>query len=148
LRGPSLAPLWAAFSGASILSDLRDMGFEIRTQTFYDLRREVLGLNKWEEQIKSLGNGILLPRAWMVERSDIDFTDQAQYRFSVTYLDEESGELVESVRAISSDYHYTKRELYDQFASLFGEGMQEYGLELQTFDLKSVWIRPDARLIR
>ena len=148
LRGPSLASLWDAFSGASILSDLRDMGFEIRTQTFYDLRREILGLNKWEEQIKQLGNNILLPRAWMVERSDIDFSSQAQYRFDVEYTDD-NGESHTTVRSIASDIHYTKQELYDQFASIFGEGFaHSEEFIITSFDLKSVWTRPDARLIR
>jgi len=148
LRGPSLASLWSSFTGEQILSDLRDMGAGIRTQDFYDLRREVLGLNKWQDAIKALRNDTLIPRAYMVERKEIDFSSQAQYRFDVTYQDEDTGEIVETVRAISSDRQYTKTELYDQFTSLFGEGMNEYGLTLMTFDLKAVWTRPDAYLTR
>lgn len=126
--------LWSTQSGASVLRDLRDAGVAIRTQTFYNIRRQVLGLTKYEEQIASLRPERRTPLAWYVEDHGLNLSEKFYYRSRITGLDPDTGEAVTKYISITTNNELTKQQVEDSVSSLIaGEedyyGVTEYSVE-------------------
>jgi len=139
---------WRSVSGAQILRTLREHGMGVREQDFYRIRRDVLGLERYEEQIARLSPGSLVPKAWMLEQPDISLTSQAQYRFRVKVTNLETGEEEIITRAIADNRHLTRSEAEDIIGSLYVAPSAASNYRVEEITLMEVWTRPGKRLIR
>lgn len=89
-----------------MLGELRGLGLKIRTQDFFDIRRDVLGLRKYEEQIKGLNPATRVPRAWINDSHGWDLKSDFLYRVEVTGLDPNTGEQVQGFYSLRSDKEF------------------------------------------
>lgn len=139
---------WETQSGAQILNTLSAAGLGIREGDFYALRREVLGLQRYEEQLARLKDETLVPSAWMAERPALHLSMEAQYRYRLTVVDEETGEETVLSRAMATSKHYTRQEAEDQMRGLMAGILSEYGLQLTDTRIYEVWTRSEPKLTR
>lgn len=140
--------IWKTIPGTQLVDALRGSGLAIREQTFFDLRREVLGLEKYQESLSKLRSESLVPKAWMEARPGFKLTSQAQYRFSMLVRDNETGELQDITRALASDRHYTKGELEELASSMWTLPSEASNYTLEEAHLKSIWTTEDPLLWR
>jgi len=139
---------WETESGAAILRELQEWGLGIREGDFYSIRREVLGLGYYEEQIRNLRPESLVPRGWMRSREHVDLTCNAQYRYQVRVIDNDTGEESEIVRAIAVDRHWTKEEAEDFIRNLYVMPEAKSNYTVQDVELFEVWTKPEGILTR
>lgn len=133
---------WRNQSGASILKELQELGVGIREKTFYDIRRKVLDLYKYEEQVKGLRPDTRVPRAWMSPADDIKISNNYMYRFRVSGIDPETGEQIEKffARSVSTDMSKSAAEAL-MLATIAGEE-KFYDIQATTAELFHVYKRP------
>ena len=137
---------WQAVSGRNMLKAIRGAGIKIRDNTFWGIRREVLGLQKWEEAIKSLNPGNIVPKHMMVVNSKVSLAKQAQYRFTATMTDLATGDESTIFRAISTDQQLTPNQTTAALDDLFEEPSANSNYLVKEIELYQVWIREDAKL--
>ena len=82
---------YLAQSGTSLLKELRGLGLEVRTQDFFDIRRDVLGITKYSEQIMNLRPETRVPASWINDTHGWDIKADFVYRIQVTGLDPNTG---------------------------------------------------------
>jgi len=82
---------WKTESGAAILRTLQDQGLGVKEKDFYAIRREIIGLEKYEEQIRGLKPETRVPRAWLSAATYWDIKSNFLYRFEVTGIDPKTG---------------------------------------------------------
>lgn len=113
---------WETKSGASILRSLKEGGIGIREQDFYAIRREVLGLKRFEEQVKRLRPDTRVPVAWIDEAPGWHLKSNFLYQARVYGHDPKTGEEIERFFATSSKQELT-REIAENaiLSSLVGE---------------------------
>lgn len=139
---------WENVPGNQILDALKNAGMGIRRQDFQGIRRDVLGLEKFERQLERVEQNSLVPRAYMQPRGDLSLTSQAQYRFRVSVVDTETGETEILSRAMATNIHYTKAEAEEFMRTLLAGPLVQYNLEIDELKIYEVWTREDARLTR
>lgn len=142
LRSPSFEGFFNRFSGADMLRQLRGLGIEIRTQDFYDIRRDVLGLTKYQEQIERLNPERPVPRAWIAQEHGWELSQDFHYRFRVTGSDPNTGEEIESFFAISSDTELTKEQAQNTMTSMLLGEEEFYGISPDEVEMYSALARP------
>ena len=135
-----------AFSGTAILRSLRNSGVQIRTQTFFSLRREVLGLTRFEESIRGLRPDTYVPRAWISERPNLKLSQLGQYRIKLDVFDGETGEPDTIFRAIATDKYYTSGQAMDHMRELIAGPLAQYNISIESMELYQVWSTNSARL--
>lgn len=139
---------WETLSGASILRALKEQGMGIREQDFYAIRREVLHLGYYEQQIQARDKNQLIPRAWMHEVPKKLLTCNALYKTKMTVANLETGEVEEWTRAIADDRHMTPQEVLDTETQLVVSKLYEYNYELMDMHVSEVWVTEGAILGR
>jgi len=113
---------WETESGASILRTLKASGIGIREKDFYAIRRDILGLRRYEEQVKRLRPDTRVPVSWIDEAPGWDLKGNFLYQARVTGRDPITGETITRFFATSTD-----QELFKETAesavmdSLIGE---------------------------
>lgn len=140
--------VWQTQSGAAILRELSEQGLGIRRTDFFAVRREVLDLGRYEDQILDLQPDSLVPRSWMHERPYTELTSKAQYRYKMTVTDLDTGESKVITRALSSNRHLTPQEATDMVRGLFTIPSATSNYQVDEVDLFEVWVRPGAILDR
>ncbi len=138
---------WRTESGRNVLKAIRGAGVKIRDSTFWGIRRDVLGLQKHEEAIRRLTPGNLVPKSMMVVNPNVSLSKQAQYRFTATKVDMETGEETQIGRAIATDQHLTPEQTTAALDDLFEEPSPNSNYVVREIELYQVWIREDAKLI-
>jgi len=113
---------WAKKSGAAILRSLQERGLGIREQDFYAIRREILDLKRYEEQVKRLRPDSRVPVSWIDEAPRWELKGNFLYQARVTGRDPITGETITRFFATSTDAQLFKETaesaIYD---SLIGE---------------------------
>ncbi len=133
---------WLEQSGARLLSALRDSGFRITTQSFYEIRRTVLATAAPHAgELHNLGADDPIPQAWLQEPTRWQPSRQFLYNVKVIGKDYQTGERVTSFVSISSDELLTKRQLYETLTDMFMHDPQAYGIVEAQFDLYRVFAR-------
>jgi hypothetical protein len=113
---------WETESGASILRTLKSAGLGIREKDFYAIRREILGLKRFEEQVKRLRPDSRVPVSWIDEAPGWELKGNFLYQARVSGRDPITGETITRFFATSTD-----QELFKETAesavmdSLIGE---------------------------
>lgn len=139
---------WETLSGASILNILKEQGLGIREQDFYSIRREVLHLGYYENQLRARDKNQLIPRAWMHVVPKKVLTCNALYKYKIQVANLETGEVEEWTRAIADDRHMTPQEVIDQGHNLIVSRLYEYNYELMDIQISEVWVVEGAILGR
>jgi len=139
---------WQTLSGASILDALKEQGMGIREQDFYAIRREVMHLGYYEQQIQARDKNQLIPRAWMHEVPTKMLTCKALYKTTMTVTNVETGEVETWSRAISDDRHLTPQEVLDIEAQLVVSKLYKYNYEMVDMQVSEVWVSEGAILQR
>ncbi len=133
-------------SGRSIMAALRQAGVQFRDTTFWGIRREALGLKKWEEQIRTLRPDTLVPKKWMVVPSKALISQQAQYRFSATAVDLTTGEETQIFRALATNAHLTGPQATEQISDLHLEPSKTSNYKIENIQLYQVWVKEGKKL--
>lgn len=139
---------WRTQSANAIYEVIKGTELGIRRTDFLALRRQVLGLERFEEQFATLGSTTLAPASWMEADHGRNIKLQAQYRFKVPTLDLETGEVTIETRAISSDQWYTREEAEEAMWDHLAGDMSKYQKEFLGIDLYSVWTQEQPHLQR
>lgn len=108
-------------SGASLLSDLREGGVRIATSMFYDIRRQVLGLVRYEEQISKLLPGSLIPKSWTDKLHGLSISGKYLYRLRYDIIDPDTGEAETSFSSLLSNEQLTVLEVKQQALRVIDE---------------------------
>ena len=139
---------WKELSGASILRSLKEVGMGIREQDFYGIRRKVLSLGYYEQQLQARAIDQLVPRAWMNEVPKGLLTSNALYKYKVQVANLETGEVETWTRAISSNQHLTPQEVLDFGTNLVISKLYGYNYEMMDMHVSEVWVTEGAILSR
>jgi hypothetical protein len=99
---------WETESGAAILRTLKAAGLGIREKDFYAIRREILGLKRFEEQVKRLRPDTRVPVSWIDEAPGWELKGNFLYQARVTGRDPITGETTTRFFATSTDQELFK----------------------------------------
>lgn len=137
---------WQETSGRNMLKAIRGAGIKIRDNTFWGIRREVLGLSKWEEQIRRLTPGAIVPKHMMTVNTKVSLSKQAQYRFTGQKVNLSTGETTDILRAVATDQHLTPDQTVEAIQDIHDEPSESSNYKIINMQLYQVWIREDAIL--
>lgn len=130
-------------TGAAGLEYLRSIGGSIRDSTFYEIRRQVLGLEKYQENLGNVDDNNLIPMAWTVSDHGLDLSQNFLYRVEVTGTDPTDGTPVTKYFAISSDKQLTPGQVTDALGAMIGGESVFYEIEAEDYTVTSALVRPD-----
>jgi len=130
---------WETESGASILRTLKEAGLGIREQDFYKIRRDILGLKRFEEQVQRLRPDTRVPVAWIDEVPGWELKGNFLYQARVTGIDPTTGETITRFFATSSDQELFKETAESAILnSLLGEE-EFYNISPESVELFHVY---------
>ncbi len=130
-------------SGRQLLTDLRDMGAKIRTQTFFDIRREVLGIEKHQEAVTKVSTNAMVPEAFMITDHGLALSKNIQYRFEVTGISPLTGDELSWNYSLSASDPLIAGNAEDVIRSLIAGNEEFYGITLDEVTLVAVLADPD-----
>lgn len=129
-------------TGAEGLEFLRSQGASIRDSSFYEIRREVLGLQKYQEQLSHIGENNLLPAAYHVSDHGLELSNNFLYRVQVGGFDPVTGEQVDKFFAISSNRQLTPGEVIDNLGAMIEGESVFYEIEAEDYTVISALAKP------
>ncbi len=124
-------------TGAEGLALAREFGMQIRTSDFYDIRREVLGLQLHQEQLAGLTENTLIPQAWTVFDHGLTLSENFQYRFNVTGTTISTGEAFDRRYAVSSMYQLTPQQAGDLLTGMLMNAEEESAMTIDSMELSA-----------
>lgn len=139
--------VWNKESGNAILTALKDAGMGIRRTDFLSIRRDVLGIIKYQEKMEKLPGPSLVPKAYMQDRSELKMSNNLQYRFTVLGYDPETDERDFFVRAISSNEWMSKDQAEEFISSIYIFPVGESNYIVEDVMLEEVWLNDEKCLI-
>lgn len=134
--------VWQDYSGANILEALRNIGYGINTQDFYNIRSRILGAIEDRDYILGLDDEGLIPISSMIEKPGMRMVAKIQYRMELNIIDPVTGQEDTVNRSISSNQHYTKNELYELASNVFSTALYPDLGEILGYELIEVWRQP------
>jgi hypothetical protein len=135
--------VWQERSGADILRELRASGWQIRTETFYNIRLEALGQVKHQEQIYGLRPSSLIPEAWVTENPHWELGQDYLYQLEVLGESIEGEQLEIRYYSLYAKARLTKEELTGQILNLIAEHAKEYDFNVFDAEVVRVLGRPE-----
>lgn len=127
-------------TGASILSQLREVGMGYRTQNFYEDFRQWQGVKKYETQITGLDPDRLIPEGW-TQPSPYKLTSEYLYQMRATYTDIETGTESYTEWGLSTNQRMSKNEI-KAFGPIFQEDSPPEGdFEFADVEVYQAWSR-------
>jgi len=129
-------------SGAQLLSDLREGGVRIATSMFYDIRRQVLGLSRYEEQISNLLPGTLIPKAWTDIKHGLSLSGEYLYRLRYDIIDPDTGKAEETFTSLLSNEQLTVLEVKEQVLRVIDETPTSQATSIENLELFQAMQRP------
>jgi hypothetical protein len=136
------AGLFTAFdTGVEALSFARDLGLAIRTQDFYEIRRQVLNVAESSQPLLNYPDNQLIPLNFHVQDHGLDLTTEFQYRIHMYGADENTGLLKGQWMTVASDRQLTIDEVKEVARSYVGEG----GVSGEIMDFQFAEVEPLRR---
>ena len=129
-------------TGAEALDWLRGEGAAIRDADFYQIRREVLGASRYQEQIETYAADQLIPAAWHVQDHGLELSNQFLYRIQVFGTDPATGEQITKYFAVSSGRQLTPNEAADLLGELIVGEEEFYEIAVERMELYQALARP------
>ena len=139
---------WQELSGAAILRAYKEQGMGIRESEFYKIRRDVMQLGYYEQQLIARDKNQLIPRAWMHNVPKKVLTCNALYKYKIEVHNMETGEVEIWTRALADDRHFTGQEVIDGAHARVISKLYDYNYELMNIELSEVWVVEGAILKR
>jgi len=134
---------WKTESGASILRTLKGQGLGIKEQHFYDIRREILGLEKYEEQIRGLNPQSRVPRAWLSAATYWDIKSNFLYRFEVTGIDPKTQKKTTAYFSLGSNDELTKEAAIAQLMPMLQGEDRSGSFDPETIEMYHTFMKKD-----
>lgn len=131
--------LFRSLSGNAFLDLLKGQGLGIRRTDFFEIRREILGYERFEEQIKALKPETRVPRAWFNTANEFELNKDFQYRFTVTGTDPITGESKEQIFSWLSDVEVNVEVAERSIADLLRDEEEFYELSIDRAQLIQAW---------
>ena len=131
--------VFRSLTGNAFLDLLKGAGLGIRRTDFFAIRRDVLGYERFEEQIKALKPETRVPRAWFNSPTEFEMSKDFQYRFKVTGTDPITGESIEQVFSWGSDIEVSVDVAEASITSLIVDEEEQYELTLDRAQLIQAW---------
>jgi len=126
--------IFTAFkTGAQALDFMREHFGAIRTQDFYNIRREVLSVVESSKPIFGYPTDQLIPRAWHITDHGLQLSSEFQYRIDIIGHDPLTGELKEQWMTVAADRQLTQNEVQEVARSYIGEGGESGEIVLASF---------------
>ncbi len=144
LRTAGQSVFTAFESGTDALTWLRDQGASIRTADFYDIRRQVLEIGKYQEQVSRVLESNLIPAAWHITDHGLELSEQFLYRLKVNGTDPATGEEISKFFAIKSGRQLTPGEAMDQLGDMLAGEEETYEIEVESMQVTAALARPDT----
>lgn len=117
------AGLFTAFeTGAEALHYIRELGSGIRTQTFYQIRREVLAVAQSSQPLLDYPSNQLIPLNWHVTDHGLELSTEFQYRIHLFGADPKKGVLTDQWMTVASNRQLTIDMVKEVASSYVGEG--------------------------
>lgn len=117
--------IFTAFEkGIDALSFIRQNLGAIRTQDFYQIRREVGEIATGVKELLSYPSDQLVPLAWHKQDHGLILSSEYQYRIEIIGSDPILGGLKTQYMTVASDRQLTTDEIQDVARSYVGEGGQ------------------------
>jgi len=128
------AGIFKAFTvGVDALKFIRENFGAIRTQDFYEIRREVGVISKEVQALIDYPGNQLIPLAWHKEDHGLILSSEYQYRIEIIGSDPFVGGLKTQFMTVASDRQLTTDEIQDVARSYVGEGGQSGEVVLGAF---------------
>lgn len=137
---------WNNNSGADILKSLSAAGMGIRKTDFLAIRRQVLGIVKFQRQLENLPSESLVPKAYMQERPTLKMTNNMQYRYSVLGYNPDTEERTVHTRAVSSNNWLTKEAAEDFIRDLYMFPHEDSNYIVESVLISEVWVQDKNKL--
>lgn len=129
-------------SGAALLRDLREGGVQIATSMFYDIRRQVLGLTRFEEQVSNLLPGTLIPKSWTDVQHGLNISGEYLYRFRYDVVNPETGDTTTTYSSVLSNDQLTVLEAKEQAIYIIDETPTSDQVSIENLELFQALQRP------
>jgi len=128
------AGIFRAFeSGNQALQYIRSHLGAIRTQDFYDIRRQVLSLQTAGDALRGYNTSQLIPRAWHSTDHGLNLSSQFLYRIELFGFDSNTGQIKNQTMSVATDRQLTIDQVQDVARSYIGEGGESGDIVLQNF---------------
>lgn len=129
-------------SGAAGLDAFREAGYSIRTQDFYAIRRQVLGLQVYQEQLSTLNYDSLIPAAWTSDTHGLTLSSDFLYRVRLTGFVPGTDVPVERFVSVASNNQLSAGDVLEQAQSMIQGEESFYGVESYLADIVQALARP------
>lgn len=128
------AGIFRAFgSGVEALGYVREHLGAIRTQDFYQIRREVLAVQTAEVEPGTYPGDQLIPMRSHVQDHGLNLSSEYQYRVQLFGYDPNTGQLKDQWMTIASDHQLTPDQVQDTARAYLGEGGESGDIVLSAF---------------
>ena len=121
-----------------MLQQLRGLGMKIRRQDFQGVRREVLGFERFEQQVRATPKSNRVPRAFINPNPNWKMSEKFLYRFEILGSDPVSGEGLLQFFAISSPTELTVEAAEAMMLSLIVGQAEFYGILIEQANLRQL----------
>jgi hypothetical protein len=129
-------------TGEEALAFIREFGIRIRTQDFYAIRREVLDLTKYQEQLGAINENVLIPLHYTDTTHGLNISENFLYRFNVTGTTTSTGEAFERRYAVASMYQLSKADAADLLTDMLSNAERESAMTIDSMELDSSLGKP------
>ena len=128
------AGIFSAFeSGVEALSFIREHLGAIRTQDFYDIRRQVLDVATSGQRLQDYDTSQLIPQAWHATDHGLNLSTEYQYRIELFGYDPNTGQIKSQHMTVAADRQLTSDQVQDVARSYLGEGGESGDIVLSRF---------------
>jgi hypothetical protein len=134
---------WQGTSGKKLLGELRNEGVSIATSKFYEVRRQVLSLQKYEEQIQTLSDDRPVPASWINTEHGLNLSNRFLYRFEVRVEALDSGDEFYENRSMAYSSQDDIGFIKELFRSLYADAFEKSGFMIKEISLTGVLAQPD-----
>ncbi len=138
--------LWRNTPLAEIGALYRGMGLTFGNAALGELRNRNLAQGLRTQDIDELDDNQFVPARWTARPLGWTPSQKYQYRFLISYFDEETNEEFSIFRSFISDQELTKGEAFDSMTQVMLFGKSEIPAELQEIAMVAVFSGDRLRL--
>jgi hypothetical protein len=128
------AGIFRAFgTGVETLGYIREHFGAIRTQDFYEIRRQVLSVQSDRLEPGDYPGNQLIPKAWHTTDHGLNLSTDYQYRVELFGYDPNTGEIKHQYMTIASDHQLTQDQVTTGARNYIGGGGESGDLIIERF---------------
>jgi hypothetical protein len=120
-------------TGVEALDFIRSHLGAIRTQDFYEIRRQVLSVQTASDVLSGYPTSQLIPLAWHNTDHGLNLSSEFQYRIELFGFDPNTGQIKNQFMTVAADRQLTSDQVQDVARSYVGEGGESGEIVLSSF---------------